>query len=184
MTLNQTSPNRTDHFIICHMFLGLMNRLSHFAPSPLWHQLCSINNFQNEGNLLARVPEIGRQTEKRNDGGDKVSENRGKSTFLTCKSWHRSVFVIRCWRRKRHCCCWQKACIMGYLPILLNLLPAPSETHWGSQSITAVPFEAANKRILFCIVLGCACPALWPAVCPLLVITAYSRYCMTPHSKV
>lgn len=58
-------------------------------------------------------------------------------------------------RGSKRQCCWQKACIMGYFPILLSLLPAPSVPHQRSQSITAAPFDAVEKKNV--IALPCLC---------------------------
>lgn len=68
----------------------------------------------------------------------------------------------------------QKACIIAYFPISLNLLRAPSEPHWGIQSITAAPFKAANKRMWLCVLASHCHQSLrcWS-------LTVYGRYGIT-----
>lgn len=183
MKVNQTRVKTalflwTDNFIMCPFLAWWTGH--HIFHLPLMAPNLLLNNFQNEGNLLVSVPEIGWQTVKRND---KVSENRGRVRLLPV-NLGTGVFL------------WLDGDVKEEAKVLL----LAKSLHYGlfahlAQSIAGSIWNPPRQSVyysspIWCsqqkntIVLRCACPALWPVVCPLLVITAYSRYCMTPHSKV
>lgn len=90
----------------------------------------------------------GTRWQERNNGTDKMSENR---TFLTCESWHRTIFVIS-WGSEEGS--GGGAAAAAKKPVLWVIFPSPSiYSHLRlhhSEPVTLLqqpPFDAVNKRM-------------------------------------